>query len=87
MKSTTKYWIGIHHIGLAAEEPKIEFLDSKSLVLLIARFVAETQLATRIEIKIGRSKEEVENRIGKTDFSAEFAEELENLFANETSDD
>lgn len=83
MKNDTKIWLGIHHVGDANQVPCIGEFTARNAVLEIAHFISKNSLATRIEIKIARSREEVEQRIGKTGLATDFADELEAIFGNE----
>lgn len=79
MRMTTMIWIGIHNVGRKGDSPYVRRVSMKEALLDFAHYMNDVDMATRVEVKIGRSEEEVRVRIGKGDGAA--TDEMHDILA------
>lgn len=62
MRLTTKYWIGLRHVGDSTSEPIIEEMTMQEAVQRLGRFLLANTLTRRIEWIMARSEDEIRSR-------------------------
>lgn len=63
MKPSTKYWIGIKHVGLAADEPTTREMAWPEMIRLLMTTFSEVSLAKRIDVVVARTESECLDRL------------------------
>ena len=90
MKATTKYWIGVRHVGDSEWVDRVEELSAADMVRMFMGVLAEVNLARRIDVAVARTEEEVRKRLEervtspvrkKVDLDADLLADFDRLWA------